>query len=49
VEADEPRLFKKRSMQHQKTCQHVAEYNIYGKLSKVRTQWVSFALKAGLF
>lgn len=35
VTADDPRLFKKRSMQHTKTCQHVAEYNIYGMLHEL--------------
>jgi len=37
VQADEPRLFKKRSMQHVKTCQHVAEYNVYGMLHEIAT------------
>mmetsp|Transcript_3332 Transcript_3332/g.11495 ORF Transcript_3332/g.11495 Transcript_3332/m.11495 type:complete len:416 (-) Transcript_3332:1010-2257(-) len=32
VHADEQSLYKKRSFQHTKTCQHVAEYNIYSLL-----------------
>jgi hypothetical protein len=37
VAADEKRLFKKRSMQHTKTCQHVCEYNIYSMLHAMAT------------
>lgn len=37
VHADDPRLFKKRSMQHTKTCQHVSEYNVYGMLHEIAT------------
>ena len=37
VYADEPKLFKKRSHQFVKTCQHIAEYNIYSILHALRT------------
>lgn len=37
ADCEEPRLFKKRSFQHIKTCQHVAEFNVYAMLHELRS------------